>query len=113
MRELKESEWKLFRKVHREALERFCERILAGIHQIEANSSKSFHQRYLDIYKFIARRDREMEQAFNNPRRSTALIQLALMRELGLLGRDEFSEFSRETGATVARIVGSRKTDSP
>ena len=49
-REIKESDWKLFKQLHPVALERFSQRILSEIGSINADSAKSFHQRYLDIF---------------------------------------------------------------
>lgn len=68
-----ESDWKLFRQLHPVALERFCQQILRKIESINADNSKIFHQRYLDIYKVIKRRDKELSTTFNDLRRSTAL----------------------------------------
>jgi hypothetical protein len=48
MREIKESDWKILRQVHKEALERFCEQILLEVERINSDSAKSFHQRYLE-----------------------------------------------------------------
>jgi hypothetical protein len=41
------------------------------------NSAQSPHQRYLDIFKIIEPRDREMAIIFNDPKRSNALTMLA------------------------------------
>jgi hypothetical protein len=105
IREIKESDWKFLRQFHKEALERFCERILSEIERINSDGAKSFHQRYLDIYKIIHRRDKEIAQTFNGLRRSTALIQLASMKRRGLLTDDELLCFSEETRDGVDRLL--------
>ncbi|MDP1636359.1 MAG: peptide ABC transporter substrate-binding protein, partial [Gallionellaceae bacterium] len=64
----------MFRQLHPVALERFSQRILSEIECISTDNARSFHQRYLDIFKVIKRRDREMAQLFNDLRRSTALF---------------------------------------
>jgi len=38
---------------------------------------------------------------FNNPRRSTALLQLALIQSRDLLSEEEFARFSPETRALM------------
>jgi hypothetical protein len=55
------------------------------------------HQRYLNIFKIIEQRDRQMASTFNDPRRSNAPTMLARMRSEGLLMADEFSSLSQET----------------
>ena len=40
MREIRESDWKLLRKVHPEALERFCKQILTEVKRINSDGAK-------------------------------------------------------------------------
>lgn len=105
MREIKESDWKILRQIHDDALERFCERILLEIDQIRSDSTKSFHQRYLHIYAALHRLDKEVALTFNNLRRSTALQQLAAMKVRDLLTEEEFSRFSQETQDLVTLLL--------
>jgi len=111
-REIKESDWKLLRQLHPVALERFSQRILSEIGIINADSAKSFHQRYLDIFEVIGSRDREMAQMFDDLRRSTALVQIALIQSGGLLAEEEFSRFSTETRSFVEVMLEGRHGDS-
>lgn len=99
--EIAESDWKQFRQLHSVALERFCQTILSEVESVNAEVSKSFHQRYLDIYKIIERRDIELSKAFNDLRRSTALMQLVSIYGLGLLTEVELSGFSQEVVSVV------------
>ena len=105
MREIKESDWKILRQLHTVALERFCERILLEIEQIHSDTTKSFHQKYLQIYAALRRRDKEIALTFNDLRRSTALHQLTAMRARDLLTEEEFSRFSQETRDSVALVL--------
>jgi hypothetical protein len=98
--------WKLLRRLHPLALERFCDRVLAEIERITHGSSESAHERYLEILKTITQRDREMASTFDNPRRSIALTMLAGMRSDGLLMEDEFSGLSSETRNAINLILG-------
>lgn len=95
-RGIKESDWKLLSQLRTAALERFCQRILAEIERININSNMNAHQRYLEIYKIIAHRDKEIAQIFNDHRRSTALNELAAIQSNGLLTPEEFMRFSQE-----------------
>lgn len=101
-RGIKESDWKLLSQLRTAALERFCQRILAEIESLTTSSSLSAHQRYLEIYKVIARRDKEIAQIFNDHRRSTALSELAAIRSHGLLTQEEFLRFSPETRSAIS-----------
>ena len=107
MREIKESDWKLLRQLHTEALERFCKQILLEVARINADRVKSFHQKYLEIYAVLHRRDREIAQTFNDLRRSRALMMIASMKGHGLLTQDELSRFSQETQELVDVLLGS------
>ncbi len=101
MRQIKESDWKILRQLSAVALERFCEKVLSEVEAIRADNSKSIHQRYLDVFQLMRKRDKELAQAFDNLRRSTALEQLILMKAHGLITDEEFSRFSQETQDAV------------
>src|SRR5689334_19499588 len=97
-----ELEWKLFRNLQQLGLERFCQRVLSEVGSLVADTGKkSNHERYLELYKLIEQRDQELGETFDNPRRSTALRQLACMKSLELLSDEEFARFSQETRNSV------------
>ena len=106
MREIKESDWKVLRQLKPQALERLCQEILLEIAQINDDTAKTFHERYLSIYKILQRRDQEIADTFNDLRRSTAYYKLAAMKSRGLLTEDEFTRFSDETREAIALILG-------
>lgn len=108
-RAIKESDWKLFRQLHPIALERFCQRVLGEIVHAAADTGKSAHQRYLDVFRLIERRDKELAHAFDDLRRSTALTQIAIIQSHGLLTEEEFSRFSPETRNVVGSIVAAMR----
>ena len=107
MREIKESDWKILRQLQPIALERFCKQILSEAEVINSDSTKSFHQKYLDIYEVFQRRDKEIARIFNDLRRSTALTQLTAMKARGLLAEDELQRFGQETQNVVDLLLGS------
>lgn len=106
MHEIKESDWKIFRELRSIALERFCQQILSEIKKIDADSAKSFHQKYLDIFRLIKRRDKEVSRIFDSPRRSRAMIQLAEIQSRDLLSADEYLRFSQEIRNIITRRFG-------
>jgi len=77
------------------------DRILADIGRIASDGTKSFHDRYLRIYKLIRERDEEIARAFNDYRRSTATFQLAAMVSLDLVTDDELLAFTPGTRSLV------------
>lgn len=101
MREIRESDWKLFRKFREEALERFCQRILTEIEEALSATSGTNHQRYGKVYKIVHNRDRELGNAFDAPRRSAAIEQIAALKARDLLTEEEFAQFSEETRERV------------
>ena len=108
-RQIKESDWKLFRRLHKVALQRFCRRVIEEINRTTAKCDGEYHQCYLKVFRLIEKRDKELGLAFDDPRRSTALIQLANVRGSDLLTEEEFSQFSPETRESVEVILGIRR----
>jgi hypothetical protein len=94
-----ESDWKVFRQVHTVALDRFCEKVLREIKSCASDVTKTPHERYLEIYKLVRERDRMIASAFNDVRRSTALLQLSIIHSHGLLTEEEMARFSPEARA--------------
>ncbi|PYK99504.1 MAG: hypothetical protein DME19_08385 [Verrucomicrobia bacterium] len=84
-----ESDWRHFKRVHQVLLERFCQRTLDDLGA---------------MYELLVDRDEELARAFDDFRRSTAVIQLAIMRRMGLLSDDELSVFSEQTQKIVRGV---------
>jgi hypothetical protein len=58
MREFPESDWKVWRALSKQALERHCQKILTEVAGLE-KGEYSAHARYLKLWKLIRRRDNE------------------------------------------------------
>jgi hypothetical protein len=99
--EIKESDWKLFRRFHKIALERFCERVLKEVQAAAAEHADGYHDSYLKVFALIRDRDRTIASAFNDPRRSNALILLASIKHEGLLTAAELDQFSPEARQAI------------
>jgi hypothetical protein len=96
-RDISEADWKVFRELRSIALERFCVRTLGEVEGLCRISRKSSHERYLDVYRRIEARDKELSRAFDAPRRSRMVEQLAQMYGLGLIEQSELERLSSET----------------
>ena len=99
-----ESDWKQFRKVHETLLKCHCQETLEYVQQIASTRSCDPHELYLKIYKFIQKRDKEKSYVFDDFRRSTALMQLIIMRKIRLLTDDDLICFSQETQLRIRTI---------
>jgi hypothetical protein len=67
-REIRESDWKLFRELHPIAVNRFCERVLSEITAVTSDTTKTPHTRYGDIFTLVRERDRQIARAFDDKR---------------------------------------------
>ena len=99
--EIKESDWKLFRRLHKIALERFCERVLKEVQATAAKPTDGHHESYLKVFALIRDRDKTIASAFNDPRRSNAFILRANIRHEGLLTAAEVNQFSPEARRAI------------
>ena len=103
-----EPDWKLLRRLAPVALDRFCRRALIDLARSAEDRSGTAHERYLAVFSLVRERDAELAATFDGTRRSTAVVQLAAMRRLGLLTDEEFAGFSPETRAAVAVLLDVR-----
>jgi hypothetical protein len=100
-----EADWKLFRRLHPVALERFCQRVLDEVARLAGEPGPTAHQRYAAIYQLMQQKDKDLAGAFDNPRRSAALVQLATMCAHGLVTEEEMTGFSAQTRQAIARFA--------
>jgi len=110
--EIKESDWKLLRRLHRVALERFCRHVIEEISAATSDRADDYHERFLKVFALVNERDRELARTFDDLRRSNAVILLAGLMEGGLLSEEEFSQFGPETRDAVAAIQRIRGASS-
>ena len=92
--EFSESEWKIFRELRQVALERFCKRVLDQVQQLPSHTEQTYHERYLELFRWLGERNGELAQAFNDPRRS---------QMLGSLQRSTLTAFSSLTSSPDSR----------
>jgi hypothetical protein len=106
-----ESDWRHFKRVHQVLLERFCERTLDDLRAMLRATEGSAHEQYRRAYKLLEVRDQELARAFDDFRRSTAIMQLVIMRRMGLLSDDELSVFSEQTQQIVRGVDSLRSAE--
>jgi hypothetical protein len=106
VRQISEADWRILRQLEPIARDRFCDRILSEVVGRATDATVGSHERYLAVYRLIEKRDRALSNAFDGLRRSTAFLQLARMRSLGLVTAEEFARFSPETRQVVAVFSG-------
>ena len=111
--DIRESDWKLFKELHPLAVNRYCERFLKDVGCVVADGSKTPHDRYGEIYSLVRQTTKESERAFDDKRRSTALLQLSIICSLGLLTEEELSRFSSETRQAIAQFEQLRSHLTP
>jgi hypothetical protein len=104
--DIPESDWRRFKEVHTKAEERYCQGILEEVAAIMSRSAEeSAHARYVKVYKLIKDRDKQMANAFGDFRRSTAVMQLGIMRRMKLLTDEELGLFTEQTRTRIEGIA--------
>jgi len=98
----------VFRELREVALERFCRRVLENVDRFRQDDSRSFNERYSALHRWLQDRDEKIASAFNDPRRSRMLQQLAVIASLDLLVPDEMARFSNSTRETVELLSNLR-----
>jgi hypothetical protein len=99
--EFPESDWRVFRELREVALDRFCKRVLDEVERLRRDASRSHHERYLDVFRLLRDRDEELARAFNDPRRSRMVWQLAAIHCNGLLEPHELERLTPQTRETI------------
>lgn len=106
VRQISEADWRVLRQLEPVARDRYCNRALSEVVGRATDAAVGSHARYLAVFRLLQRRDRELAGAFDGLRRSTAYLQLARMRSLGLITDAEFARFSPETRQAVSLFSG-------
>jgi hypothetical protein len=105
-RQISEADWKRWRKLSEDALQRYCEKALAKVVVIAEGDSGTAHERYLNLWKLLRKTDQKLAAVFDNPRRSVAFAQIAQAVAAGIVKRSELAEFSEETQAIIDFLTG-------
>lgn len=100
-RSVTDAEWKVLQDLKTTLLDRLCDRILDEIEVASTRPETSSHQRYLDVYELMERRDRDVTYGFNNWTRSHAMDRILAMQKLELFTDEELQRFSEKTRKTL------------
>jgi len=101
--DIHESDWRVFRRLHSIALERFCKRVLEEVREAAACET-DYHDCYRKVYELIRNHDKRMAVVFDDPRRSNAFLLLANIIGEELLMAEELKQFSHEAQARIKMI---------
>lgn len=103
--EIPESDWRRFKEVHGKIFERYCSQILAEVAEASQATQGDAYDRYVKVYQLVKERDKQINRTFTDFRRSTAIMQLGIMRRMKLLTDEELSGFSEQTRVRVEGIA--------
>jgi hypothetical protein len=101
-----EADWRVFSSLHPIWIDRFCKRINGELMRALSDDSRDAYEQYLAAYKLMHKRDKEMANAFNDFRRSTAIVQIAIIRKLGVITDEELGRFSESTRSSLQHFWG-------
>jgi len=94
---IKESDWKKFKKIKEEALDRFCGTILNDVSEgLSDPENPTNHGKYLYIFRLIENYDKQIALLFDDHSRSKATLQLMMLRSEGLVSDNDISDLSEE-----------------
>jgi hypothetical protein len=81
---MKESDWKVFKKIKEKGLEKYCVQCLAQYKAVIDDETKTPHERYLLHYQLVEKNDENLALLFDGHSRSNAWLQLLGIRAQGL-----------------------------
>lgn len=105
---MKESDWKLLRKMNPVLLERLCEEILQECREAMTEEGKTAHERYLHLFRLLRTRNDDVATCFDDHRRSNAVMKLTAIHQRGLLEDEELAQFSEGTQETLRALSAVR-----
>ena len=97
MYQVTEADWKVFKKVKNELIQRFCREVNRKAETILKNEKKqNDYEIYIELYRHCAESDKVIAMCFDDHRRSTALIMIYKMCEEEIATVDDLADFSDE-----------------
>ena len=103
--QMKESEWKKFKKLKEKCLERFCGEVLSEAQGICDHVGKTNHEKYIDLYQLMRNKDKKLGKAFDGLSRNLAHSQLLLMYQMRLVEEAELNEFEADTVKSIKETM--------
>ena len=93
---MKESDWKIFVKIKKMALEKYCSNVLEESQALINDDKTSSHERYINLFQLIQKRDKTIARIFNGHSRSNAWLQLMGMRQEGIADNALLTQLSED-----------------
>lgn len=75
-RRISEADWKIWRRLHLLALNRYCRKVFTDIAKLH-DAPGTDHERYVKLYQLVKRRDIQLGEIFDGPKRSDAYFRIA------------------------------------
>ena len=91
-----EKNWRLFKTVKEKALDRYCQNVLDETTRLCTEDGKTAHERYLAVWVHIQESNKAMVQPFDAHSRSRAMLQLEIMRDMGLVDEEDIQQFDAD-----------------
>jgi hypothetical protein len=91
-----EEDWKVFRKLHPELVNRYCVRNLEDLDALLSQPDIPPLDRFQQITELVAEQMKETHFLFDDVRRSTALYKIYDWYRAGLLEDDDIDQFTQE-----------------
>jgi hypothetical protein len=104
-RQIPESDWKIWRRLREQALERFCQKAMNDFAKFKDGEGTA-HERYLKLYQLVKRRDTKLGEIFDGSSRSNAFFQIALALQAKVITPSEVAQFTQDTQDVVAFLSG-------
>jgi hypothetical protein len=105
MKDLPESDWKKFNGLLEIAMQRYFERATEEMKRRVTAEHAPAKDRFWDAFEYAQKQRRRARELFDEYRRSTALIQLALMRRDELLTDEELMPLTQATRQFIQGLL--------
>jgi hypothetical protein len=93
---ISESDWKKFKIIKENALERFCSEAIADVKEGLSESENSNINKVVCLYMILENYNKRIRLLFDDHARSKAQMQLIMYRSEGLVTDDEIQSLSEE-----------------
>ncbi len=115
MPNIPEHEWRRIKDMKPAVLDRVCKAILESLRAKIAISSTEeiHHNQYINIYRWLDDKDKEISNGFNDLKRSNAYYLLAYWVRNYWITLQEFNSLSKETKAKVLFLAGLEQYSPP
>jgi hypothetical protein len=102
---IKESDWKRFKEIHQIAMDRYAQKCLHQVNYLLTDKDKPAADRFFEIRDAVRDREKTWRRLFEDYRRSTAIIQIMMMRADKLVADEEMIHFSDELRERIEQML--------